>query len=147
MVLILIISKPYSSALAIVKSIYFPMSFTNAFGICILIILIQKIFNEKEQIAAKQSQLALEIANKTLPYFRDINNESLTTICSIIKESTAAAVAITDREISAHVGLGSDHHISGEPIQTNATKQVIQDKQVRILNSSKKYAVLVRIVL
>lgn len=140
MVLILIISKPYSSALAIVKSIYFPMSFTNAFGICILIILIQKIFNEKEQIAAKQSQLALEIANKTLPYFRDINNESLTTICSIIKESTgAAAVAITDREvISAHVGLGSDHHISGEPIQTNATKQVIQDKQVRILNSSKE---------
>lgn len=140
MILILLISKPYSSALAIVKSIYLPMSFTNALGIAMLIILIQKIFNEKDQIAAKQSQLALEIANKTLPYFRDINNESLAKICSIIQESTgAAAVAITDRNvISAHVGLGSDHHISGEPIQTEATKQVIQDKQIRILNSSKE---------
>ncbi len=140
MILILIISKPYTNALTIVKNIYFPMSFTNAFGICILILLIQKMFNEKEQIAAKQSQLALEIANKTLPYFRDINSESLSTICSIIKESTgAAAVAITDRDvILAHVGLGSDHHISGEPIQTKATKQVIQDKQIRILNSSKE---------
>lgn len=140
MILILLISKPYHDALSIVKSIYFPMSFTNAIGISVLIILIQKIFNEKEQIAAKQAQLALEIANKTLPYFRDINNESLTTICSIIKESTgAAAVAITDKNIiSAHVGLGSDHHISGEPIQTNATKLVIQDKQMRILNSSKE---------
>ncbi len=140
MSLILIISKPYPSALSIVKSIYLPMSFTNALGICILILLIQKIFNEKEQIAARQSQLALEIANKTLPYFRDINNESLTTICSIIKDSTgAAAVAITDRDtILVHVGLGSDHHISGKPIQTNATKQVIQDKQMRILNDSEE---------
>jgi two-component system LytT family sensor kinase len=140
MLLILLISKPYYDALAIVKSIYFPMSFTNALGICMLILLIQKIFNEKEQIAAKQSQLALEIANKTLPYFRDINNESLTTICSIIKESTgAAAVAITDTNIiSAHVGMGSDHHISGESIQTDATKQVVKDGKMRILNSSKE---------
>ena len=140
MILILLLSKPHTSALFIVKSIYFPMSFTNALGISILILVIQKIFNEKEQIAAKQSQLALEIANKTLPYFRDINNDSLSRICSIIKESTcAAAVAITDRNIIyAHVGLGSDHHISGEPIQTIATKQVIKDGRALILNSPKE---------
>ncbi|HYF83666.1 MAG TPA: sensor histidine kinase [Clostridia bacterium] len=137
MLLILLISKPYSSALFIVKSIYFPMSLTNALGICILILLIQSAFKEKEQIAAKQAQLALEIANKTLPYFRDINNDSLKKICSIIKDSTgAAAVAITDKTtILAHVGLCSDHHISGEPIQTTATVQVIKDGQMRILNS------------
>lgn len=136
MFLILLMSKPYSSALYIVKSIYFPMSFTNALGICILILLIQSAFKEKEQLAARQSQLALEIANKTLPYFRDINNDSLEKICSIIKESTGvAAVAITDRStILAHVGLGSDHHISGEPIRTTATKQVINDGQMRMLN-------------
>ncbi|MCM8710101.1 sensor histidine kinase [Clostridium sp. SYSU_GA19001] len=140
MLLILLISKPYSSALSIVKSIYLPMSFTNALGICILILLIQKIFNEKEQIAAAQAQLALEIANKTLPYFREINSDSLSKICSIIKDSTgAAAVAITDKKIiSAHVGLGSDHHISGEPIQTTATKQVIKSGTMRILNSTEE---------
>ncbi|HWQ30463.1 MAG TPA: sensor histidine kinase, partial [Negativicutes bacterium] len=140
MVLILLISKPFSSALSIAKSIYIPMSFTNAVGICVLIMLIQKAFNEKEQIAAKQAQLALEIANKTLPYFREINSESLKKICTIIKESTgAAAVSITDKtSILAHVGLGSDHHISGEPIQTSATKQVIKDGHICILNSPKQ---------
>jgi len=85
MLLILLISKPYTSAVSIVKSIYFPMTFTNALGISILILLIERIFNEKDQIAASQAQLALEIANKTLPYFRDVTNDSLVKICSIIK--------------------------------------------------------------
>lgn len=137
MLLILLMSKPYSSALHIVKSIYFPMSLTNGLGICILILILQKIFNEKEQTAARQAQLALEIANKTLPYFREINSDSLKKICSIIKESTgAAAVSITDKTtILAHVGQGSDHHISGKPIQTSATKQVIRDGRIRIINT------------
>jgi two-component system LytT family sensor kinase len=137
MLLILLMSKPYSSALDIVKSIYLPMSFTNALGISILVLLIQKIFNEKDQIAAKQAQLALEIANKTLPYFREINSHSLKQICSIIKDSTGAiAVAITDKDtILAHEGLGSDHHISGQPLQTIATKGVIKDGHVLVLNS------------
>lgn len=137
MFLILLLSKPYSQALLIVKSIYFPMSLTNAIGISILILLIQRIFKEKEEIAAKQSQLALEIANKTLPYFREVNSESLEKICKIIRDSTeAAAVAITDKNtILAHVGVGSDHHISGSLIKTHATEQVIKDGQMRILNS------------
>lgn len=137
MILILLMSKPYSSAVFIVKSIYFPMSFTNALGICILILLIQTIFKEKQQMAANQAQLALEIANKTLPYFREINSNNLEKICTIIKDSTgAAAVAITDKTtILAHVGLGSDHHISGEPILTTATEQVIKDGHMRILSS------------
>jgi two-component system LytT family sensor kinase len=140
MFLILLLSKPYTSALDIVKSIYFPMSFTNALGICMLIILIQKTFNEKDQIAAKQAQLALEIANKTLPYFRDINSDSIRKICAIIKDSTGAvAVSITDKNtILAHEGLESDHHISGEPIKTTVTRQVINDGCIRILHTSKE---------
>ncbi|WP_127836281.1 sensor histidine kinase [Clostridium prolinivorans] len=138
MFLILIMSKPYSNALSIVKSIYLPMSFTNALGISFLIILIEKTLNEKEQIAAKQAQLALEIANKTLPYFRDINKNSLSNICSIIKDSTgAAAVEITDKNtILAHVGLGYDHHKIGNSIQTAATNQVIKNGSMKILNSA-----------
>ena len=138
--LILLLSKPHSRALSIVKSIYLPMSFTNALGISILILLIQKIFNEKDELAAKQAQLALEIANKTLPYFREINSDSLKKICSIIRESTrAAAVAITDKNtILIHEGIGADHHVSGKSIQTNATKQVIRSGAIRILNSGEE---------
>ncbi|MGH4120488.1 LytS/YhcK type 5TM receptor domain-containing protein [Clostridium sp.] len=129
MILILTIAKPYSRAVIIVKSIYFPMSFANAIGIAILILIIQKIFKEKDEIAAKQAQIALEIANKTLPYFREMDESSYDKICGIIKSSIRAdAVAITDKEyILAHVGVGSDHHIKGHKVVTEATKIVIKE--------------------
>jgi len=128
MILILTMAHPFSSALTIVKSIYFPMSFANAIGIAILILIIQKILKEKEEIAAKQAQIALEIANKTLPYFREMNENSLEQICGIIRESiNADAVSITNKEnILAHVGVGADHHIKGQKIITEATKKVIK---------------------
>lgn len=136
MLLILIISKPFSQAVEVIRDIYFPMGLTNGIGIAILIIIIQRIFNEKEEIAAKQAQLALEIANKTLPYFREINSCSLKKICEIIKDSiNADAVSITDnKKILAHVGLGSDHHIAGSKLLTAATKQVIKDGNIRYIN-------------
>jgi len=138
MALIITMAHPFSKALGIVKSIYFPMSFTNAIGIAILIVIIQKIHEEKEEIAAKQAQIALEIANKTLPYFREMDENSLERICSIIRESIDAdAVAITNTEyILAHVGVGSDHHIKGHKIVTEATKKVIQEGDLLSLTNA-----------
>lgn len=138
--LILLLSKPYSKAFHIVENIYLPMIFINALGTCLLILLIQRIFNERDQIAATQAKIALDIATKTLPYFRDINNNSLKIICSIINNSTtAAAVAITDTNtILAHVGLGSDHHICTDNIQIIATEKVINDGIIRILNTGEE---------
>ncbi len=140
MILILTMAHPFSSALTIVKSIYFPMSFANAIGIAILILIIQKILKEKEEIAAKQAQIALEIANKTLPYFREMNENSLEQICGIIKESIYAdAVSITNKEnILAHVGVGSDHHIKGQKIITEATKKVIKEGNLLSLTNARQ---------
>lgn len=140
MILILTMSRPFSSALTIVKSIYFPMSFTNAIGIAILILIIQNILKEKDEIAARQAQIALEIANKTLPYFRDMNENSYDAICEIIKESIRAdAVAITNNEyILAHVGVGADHHIKGQRIVTEATKKVIIEGNLLSLANAKQ---------
>lgn len=138
MILILIMSKPFPTAFKIVKDIYIPMGFTNAIGISILIVLIQNIFEEKEQIAAKQAQIALEIANKTLPYFRDIDNNSFQKICEIIKDSiNADAVSITDRKyVLAHVGMGSDHHVKGEKILTGSTEKVIKNGDILELTNA-----------
>lgn len=140
MILILLISKPFPVALDIVQDIYIPMGFTNAVGISILILLIQNIFEEKEEIAAKQAKIALEIANKTLPYFRDIENNSFDKICEIIKDSIDAdAVAITDTKyVLAHVGLGSDHHMKGQEIQTEATEKVIKNGEILALTSGEQ---------
>ncbi len=138
MILILTISQPYDRALAIVKSIYFPMSFANAIGIAMLIVIIQKIFKEKDEIAAKQAQIALEIANKTLPYFREMDENSLDAICGIIKDSISAdAVSITNKEyILAHVGVGTDHHKKGNRIKTEATKTVIKEGNLLSLTNA-----------
>jgi two-component system LytT family sensor kinase len=138
MILILIMARPFSSAVSIVKSIYFPMSFTNAIGISILILIIQKILKEKDEIAAKQAQIALEIANKTLPYFREMDENSYDSICGIIKDSIHAdAVSITNKEyILAHVGVGADHHIKGQRIVTEATKKVIKEGNLLSLTNA-----------
>lgn len=129
MLLILVLSKPLSQAIQVAKDIYLPMALTNGAGIAVLIMLIQNVFDEKEEIAAKQALLAIEIANKTLPYFREVNNDSFKKICTIIKESIGAdAVAITDREkILAHVGVGSDHHAIGQKPLTPSTIRAIEE--------------------
>ncbi|WBW96531.1 sensor histidine kinase [Oceanirhabdus sp. W0125-5] len=140
MLMIFIMVNPKELAMAIIKHIYIPMAFTNAFGIALLIALVNSIVREKEEIAAKQSQIALEIANKTLPYFRDINEDTYEEICSIIKEYTDTdAVAITDKEkILAHVGAASDHHIKGEYFKTEATQNVLDTGEILELKNKKE---------
>lgn len=140
MLLVLFISRPTYMAFNIVKSIYLPLSFANAIGICIVILLIQKIFDEKDQASAIQAQLSLEIANKTLPYFRDINDESLQKICSIIKDSTdLAAVSITDKHrVLAYSGLDCDYHSKKHPINPLTTGTVFDTGKHLILNTSEE---------
>ncbi|SHK21911.1 sensor histidine kinase [Tepidibacter formicigenes] len=139
MILILLISKPFELAILIVKDIYIPMTLVNGIGIGIVILITESIFEEKEEIAGRQAKLALEIANKTLPYFRDVNNDSLKKVCEVIKDSVGSdAVSITDRNyILAHVGLGEDHHVEGERVLTESTEKVISSGDILILKSSK----------
>lgn len=136
MILILLMATPFPAALAVVKSIYLPMSMTNGIGISILILIIQNLFDEKENIAARQAKTALDIANQTLPFFREITPDSIQKICHIIQASIQAdAVSITDQNtILAHVGLGSDHHESGSAIGTEATRRVIETGEILYLN-------------
>ncbi|OPJ56796.1 sensor histidine kinase [Alkalithermobacter paradoxus] len=138
MLLIIILSRPLHLAIEIVRQIYLPMTLINGIGVGIVISITESIFEEKEEIAAKQAKLALEIANKTLPHFRNINNSSFRKICEIIKTSVGVdAVSITDKTtILAHYGLGEDHHVEQEKILTNSTKKVIQSGNMLILKNS-----------
>jgi two-component system sensor histidine kinase LytS len=46
-----------------------------------------------------------------------------------------AAVALTsDREILAHVGLGTGHHLAGQPVRTEATRKAIRDGETMFLH-------------
>ena len=105
----------------IVKTIYLPMILANALGVSIVLIIIEDLISEKERSAGKQAKLALEIANKSLPFFR--KGESLNEVCKIILESLEAkVVVITDTEyiIASHV-ISNEYTLDHCKIKSNAT--------------------------
>lgn len=135
MILILILSKPHSLGVDIVSKIAIPM-ILGQISVGFIVLLVQSVEDDKERIAAKQAKLALNIANKTLPYFRVINKDSLNKICNIIKEDIQAdAVAITDKKhILAYVGVGEEHYNIDHEIITEATKEAIKSGKIIIKN-------------
>jgi len=140
MIIILIVAKPFSEALHLVKIIFVPMTFINSFGTGIFLVLIEQIHDEYEKAGAAKAQLALRIASKTLVYLRQgLNEYSAQKAAELIyKEIKVSAVSFTDREsILAYVGVGSDHHKKGFPIYTQITKRAIQEKRYIVAQEKK----------
>lgn len=133
MLLILIMGKDFELAKDIVSNIYFPMILANAVGVSIVLLIIQDIIEEKDIIAGKQAKLSLEIANKTLPYFR--NGESLNEVCKIISDSLGAkAVVITNEKyITASYSTSEDFKIAHTDIKSEVTKQVLKTGKLCII--------------
>ena len=132
MALILLIQKDKVLAQSIVKNFYIPMVFMNSVGAAILILLVEDIIQKSELIAGNQAKLALEIANKTLPYFR--NTENLNEVCKIIANSLGArATVITDtKEIIA--GFSTDKSvINRSNIRSNNTREVLKTGEVMLV--------------
>lgn len=132
MALILLIQKDKVLAQSIVKNFYIPMVFMNSVGAAILILLVEDIIQKSELIAGNQAKLALEIANKTLPYFR--NTENLNEVCKIIANSLGArATVITDtKEIIA--GFSTDKKmINRSSIRSNNTREVLKTGEVMLV--------------
>lgn len=131
-------SKPLG--IDIVEHIGLPM-ILGAGCIGLIVLLVQSVEDEKEVIAARQAKLALDIANKTLPYFRNINNDSLMTICSIIRDDiNADAVAITNTEnILAYVGVGQEQYNIGQELISDVTRQTIQRGDITINNNDEAH--------
>lgn len=131
MILIYLISTPRGVALLIIKQIYIPM-IVGQIGIGFMISTIESIKKEKDEIAAFQSKLTLDIANKTLPYFRNITPEALKKICGIIKEEiNSDAVSITDTEhVLTYVGVGEQAFSKPGISLSNFTKEAIETNKI-----------------
>jgi len=141
MLIILLISRPFVDALDLVKLIFIPMAFINAFGTGVFILLIEQINTESELTAASKASLALKIATKTLPLLRKgLNQESANAVCNIIlKESDVDAVSLTnDKTILAHVGSGSNHHLVGEKLHTRLSLTALNEGRIIIANKKNR---------
>lgn len=134
MLLILLLTHDKVLAQDIVKNLYLPMVLINGIGISIVIIITEGILEEKEKEAGTQARLALEIANKTLPFFK--KGASLNSVCKIVLDSLGAQiVVITDKKnVIASSALSEELDIKHEHIQSLATKEVLKNGNLLIFD-------------
>ncbi|WP_330981693.1 LytS/YhcK type 5TM receptor domain-containing protein [Pontibacillus halophilus] len=137
MLIILGVSKPFTMAWDLVKEIGLPMIVANGVGSALFLLIILSVLAEEEKAGATQAQKALKLAESTIAHLRKgLNTTSAYNVCMMIyEEVNVSAIAMTDRNvILAHVGKADDHHQSLEPIQTDATKEVLQSGRMLIAN-------------
>lgn len=133
MLIILLLARPFDSAVLLVRTIAFPMVFVNSIGLAIFVELVSSVFREQERFGAYQAQTALKIALKTLPFLRNgLNHDSASKAAEIILEMTDLdAVAVTDEsKILAHKGAEEDHHKPDAPLLTSATRAALASKRI-----------------
>ena len=137
---ILLVAKPYSAALALVKIVGVPMTINNAIGIAIFIMIIENIRKISSVEATYRSKQSLIIAGKTLQYFKKgLTSESAQKSAEVIyKSGDFDAVAITDKKmILAHIGEGSDHHLAGKECKTKVTFDALESGGMNIAYDKK----------
>ncbi|EGJ51886.1 LytS/YhcK type 5TM receptor domain-containing protein [Desulfocurvibacter africanus] len=128
MLLVLVMSKPFDKALALVELIALPMILINAIGAALFIKAISTAYEYGDRRDSFRAKELLDIANQTVSHLRSgLNRKSAEATARIIlAHLPVAAVALTDASrVLAHVGVGSDHHETGKPLLTRATRTVV----------------------
>lgn len=136
MLCIYFLSSDKAQAVALIQTIAFPMVFVNALGTGIFLSIILGTLSQEESMKAIQTHDVLELANTTLPYFRQgLTSESAEKAAKEIKKyMRVSAVSVTNKtSILAHVGAASDHHIPAKKIITDLSIEVIETGQIHVV--------------
>lgn len=128
MLIILVMIRPFDTALNIVSAISLPTIVVNGLGLALFIELVSSLFREQDRIGARRAQTALDIAFQTLPFLKSGLNETSAekTARIILDRTNLDAVAISDvKHILAHVGAEKAHHTADAYFLTSAANQVL----------------------
>lgn len=139
MVLVLLLSRPFADAVALVRIIAPPMILVNAFGAALFVEVINLFARDRDRRDSLHAQIILDIANMAVSYLRmGLSVDTAAATAEIIHSRVGvAAVAITDtRNVLAHVGAGADHHLPGRAIRTSATREVLETGRSTFLHSA-----------
>ncbi|RLM20698.1 histidine kinase [Brenneria alni] len=133
MAIILLVARPFTDAVALVRDIALPMMITNTIGAAMFmrILLDRRAIFEKytSAFSAKALQIAARAEGALRQGFNEQNSMRVARI--LYEELGVGAVAITDREkLLAFIGLGDDHHIVDSPITSCHTHRAIDNNQV-----------------
>jgi len=126
--IVLLLTRPYSQAVAVVEAIGPPMIAMNPLGSALFMTVLLERQREEDRVAAASSERALKVAGRTLELTaRGFRPEVATDLANIVKQETGVgAVGVTDTErILGWAGLGGDHHRPGRPIASPYTKQAL----------------------
>jgi len=101
----------------------------------------QRMMSRPDHVRALQSDSMLNIASESLQFLRQgLEEETAGRVCRIVlRETEAAAVAITDRErVLGFAGVGEEHHLVGGPIITRATHEALILDEPQVLQSKEE---------
>ncbi len=141
MLIILLFSKPFDDALALVRIIALPMILANSTGAAIFVSIIRDQRKMYDELSVTFSAKALKMAERTVSILsRGFDMETAHEVASVIHEETGVgAVAITDKEkVLAFVGHGHDHHLVGSAIVSSQTKKAILENRIVYADGGKK---------
>jgi two-component system LytT family sensor kinase len=133
MLIILLLARPYESALHLVQSIVAPMMVTNTIGAALFMRILLDKRAMFEKYTSAFSATALKVAASTEGILRQgFNEENSMKVAQVLyNELDIGAVAITDREkLLAFRGTGDDHHLPGRPISSGWTQKAIDSGEV-----------------
>ncbi|HSG23271.1 MAG TPA: sensor histidine kinase [Azonexus sp.] len=133
MSVLLLLVEPSAAAKHLVEQIAVPMLVANSLGAA----LFMRILLDRRELYERQSSVfstkALGIAARVEGLLRSgFNSDTSTLVARIVYEETGVgAVAITDTEnLLAFIGIGSDHHLPGTPINSVLTQKAIESNEV-----------------
>lgn len=114
MIIILVLSKPFNQALQLEKIFALPMIIMNSVGVLIFVYITKDALEQYNRIGATEAQKALNIAEKTLNYFKKgFDRDNTKKIAKIIWENTSyESVFISDtKEVISYYGEYIDFNL------------------------------------
>lgn len=129
--------------LSLARFIALPMILVSAAGTALFLAIIRTYFRQEEATQIMQTRSVLQLANETLPYFRQGFDRTVARrVARVLADYTSFdAICITDqREVLAFVGPGSDHHLAGGAPLGGLIRGALASGQVTVAHSRQEVA-------
>ena len=107
-------------------------------GMFVLTVVALRTAGDSDHVKARQADQTLALASETVAFMRQgLNTESAQAVCELLLPAVASlSVAITDRDnILGFAGVDKENHRPGTPIQTDVTRETLEDGITRIVGT------------
>ena len=115
------------------------LTLVSIIGMFVLTVVALRSAGDSDRAKARQADQTLALASETTQFMRTgLSAESAQAVCELLLPAVASiSVAITDRErVLGFAGADQENHPQNSPIQTDVTREVLEDGITRIVDSA-----------